>query len=102
MDYKSKNNYKKLYLSDKEFMEQIEKADELSFKFTDESLLEDKCFICNTIVDIKKADKIIVDFDGGVTKNGRKIKDFPTGTMTDYFCPVCEKVMCGHTEVKEN
>ena len=76
----------------------------------DESILEalhessqgDKCFLCNTTVDIKKADKIIVDFNGGVTKNGRKIKDFPSGIITDYFCPACEAVLCGHTEIEEN
>ena len=96
MDFKSKANYKKPYLNDEEFMEQIEREDELSFKLIDDSVSDEKCFICNVIVDIKKADKIIVDFKGG------RLKNFPSGTITDYFCHECEAVLCGHTEIKEN
>ena len=92
---KNETNYDKLYLSDKDFWDQINKADELSLKLIDESP-RDKCVNCNAIVDIKKADRIIADFIGG------RGKDFPSGTITDYFCPGCESLLYGYTEIRSN
>lgn len=96
MEFKSKTNYRKPYLSDEEFMDQIKKEDELSLKLIDGPVSGDRCFRCNTISDIKKADKIISDFTGG------RLKNFSRGTITDYFCPECNAVLSGCTEIREN
>jgi len=88
-------NHKKEYLSNKEFLDQIKEEDELSLQLIDESP-KDRCSNCNIFVDIEKADKKTVNFTGD------RLKNFPSGTITEYFCPECESILHGYTEVKEN